>query len=182
MHSPYFFSFLNRVVKWSKHYPRIAVKNKKYRVPRVNFIETQRYFIRPLPVQCLKMSINENAIHFTCTHCLEPRVSGRSIECACTRSPAFPSLSTYQRNQKVLRHSSVGGYFILHPDFSRKRRRIRAANPLTSLYFSGRWVNLLKIDIHSFISIFTCFFPSCIFLMLLNLFHDCRTIIHTVDM
>lgn len=100
-----FSSFLHRVVKWSKHcIQELRLKIKKYRVSRVNFIETQRYFIRPLPVHCLKTSINENAIHFTCTHCLEPRVSGRSIECACTRSPAFPSLSTYQRNQKVLRH------------------------------------------------------------------------------
>lgn len=122
-------------------------------MPRVNFIETQRYFIRPLPVHCLKTSINENAIHFTCTHCLEPPCK-RAFHRVCMHSITRISFSfdVSKESESFTTQTLSGGYFILHPDFSRKRRRIRTANPLTSPYFSGRRVNLLKKSIFTVLS------------------------------
>lgn len=146
---------------------------------RVNFIETQRYFIRPLPVHCLKTSINENAIHFTCTHCLEPPCK-RAFHRVCMHSITRISFSfdVSKESESFTTQTLSGGYFILHPDFSRKRRRIRTANPLTSPYFSGRRVNLLKNRYSQFYhSVFTRFSPSrVLFLILLNLLsNDCSS-------
>lgn len=62
------------------------------------------------------------------------------------------SFDVSKESESFTTQTLSGGYFILHPDFSRKRRRIRTANPLTSPYFSGRRVNLLKKSIFTVLS------------------------------
>lgn len=88
------------------------------------------------------------------------------------------SFDVSKESESFTTQTLSGGYFILHPDFSRKRRRIRTANPLTSPYFSGRRVNLLKNRYSQFYhSVFTRFSPSrVLFLILLNLLsNDCSS-------